>query len=119
MEQVRKIAEIATKGPVMIRSMDLFESAVFAPQASFGGEYLHKDFFQQAAALMRSLAENQPLVDGNKRTAWLSVVTFAELNGWTIEATEDQVVDLMVHLASRNADPDHIARWLRDRASAI
>ena len=98
------------------RSPELFESAVYAPQASFGGEYLHADVFEQAAALLRSLAENQPLVDGNKRTAWLAAVTFIEINGWSVEASVDDALDLMVRLAEKHVDLPQIAEWLRQRA---
>ena len=81
-----------------------------------GGAHCYPDVFQQAAALMRSLAENQPLVDGNKRTAWLATVTFANLNGWNIEATAEDVVVVMLRLAAHEIGVAEIAEWLRDRA---
>ena len=50
-----------------IRDEGLLESAVMTPQASFGGEYLHSDIFEMAAAYAFHIAENQPFLDGNKR----------------------------------------------------
>ncbi|MEO7672739.1 MAG: Fic family protein [Pyrinomonadaceae bacterium] len=50
-----------------IRELSLLESAVMTPQASFGGEYLHADLFEMAAAYAFHIAENQPFLDGNKR----------------------------------------------------
>ena len=52
-----------------IRDLGLLESAVMMPQASFGGEYVHSGVFEMAAAYAFHIAENQPFVDGNKRTA--------------------------------------------------
>ena len=51
-----------------IRDQGLLESAVMMPQASFGGEYLHSSIFEMASAYAFHIAENQPFLDGNKRT---------------------------------------------------
>lgn len=56
-------------GATGIREQSLLESAVMMPQASFGGSYVHSDVFEMAAAYAFHIAENQPFVDGNKRTA--------------------------------------------------
>lgn len=48
-----------------IRDRSLLESPVMTPQASFGGEYLHTDLFEMAAAYAFHIAENQPFLDGN------------------------------------------------------
>lgn len=48
-----------------IRDKNLLESAVMMPQSSFGGEYLHTDLFEMAAAYAFHIAENQPFLDGN------------------------------------------------------
>jgi len=49
-----------------IRDPGLLESAVMTAQASFGGEYLHQNIFEMAAAYAFHIAENQPFLDGNK-----------------------------------------------------
>src|SRR3954469_16674328 len=64
-----------------IRDAGLLESAVMTPQASFGGEYLHNGFFEMAAAYAFHIAENQPFLDGNKRTALTSALVFLDING--------------------------------------
>lgn len=60
-----------------IRDKGLLESAVMTAQASFGGEYLHQDLFEMAAAYAFHIAENQPFLDGNKRTALVSALVFS------------------------------------------
>jgi death on curing protein len=59
-----------------IRDNGLLESAAMMPQASFGGEYLHQNLFEMAAAYAFHIAENQPFLDGNKRTALVSALVF-------------------------------------------
>lgn len=60
-------------GSAGIRDRGLLESAIGQPQASFGGEYVHHGFYEMAAAYAFHIAENQPFVDGNKRTALTAV----------------------------------------------
>jgi len=60
---------------------ELLESAVALPQATMFGEDLYPHIFQKAAALLRSIAQNQSFVDGNKRIAWLAMSVFLAANG--------------------------------------
>jgi death-on-curing protein len=76
------------------------------------GEDLVRDLFEKAAVLMRSLARNQPFVDGYKRTAWIAGLTMLEVNGVSIVATAPQAETLFAELA---ADCDYlkVAEFLR------
>jgi death on curing protein len=56
--------------------LDLADSALHAPEASFGGEEFYPNFIDKAAVLTCRLAWNHPLLDGNKRAAWASLVLF-------------------------------------------
>lgn len=63
-----------------IRSRELLESAVAAPQASFGGEPIFTDGIEIAAAYLFYLCRNHPFVDGNKRVALASCLVFLHEN---------------------------------------
>jgi death-on-curing protein len=65
--------------------LNLADSALHAPQASFGGQDFYPDLIDKAAVLACHLAWNHPLVDGNKRSSWASLVMFLDLNDvvWT------------------------------------
>jgi death-on-curing protein len=54
-----------------ISRLELLDSALHAPQGSFGGEEFYPKFVDKAAVLTMRIAKNHPLVDGNKRLAWL------------------------------------------------
>ena len=55
---------------------ELLDSALHAPQAGFGDDDFYSDFFMKAAVLCTRIARNHPLPDGNKRLAWICLVTF-------------------------------------------
>ncbi len=61
--------------------IELADSALHAPAASFAGEEFYADLFDKAAVLTCRLGWNHPLPDGNKRAAWASLVMLLELNG--------------------------------------
>ena len=44
-----------------IRDVGLLHSAIAVPQASFGGEFLHRDLFEMAAAYLYHIVQNHPL----------------------------------------------------------
>jgi len=66
-----------------IRDRNALESAVFRPQSGY-----YADVFEEAAALMESLAMNHPFVDANKRTAFLATDTSLRQNGYLIDVGE-------------------------------
>lgn len=68
-------------GTPELRSRDLLESAVAAPQAGFGGQSVFADLVEVAAAYLFYLCSNHPFVDGNKRTALGACIVFLKLNG--------------------------------------
>ena len=72
-----------------VREMNLLESALAAPQATFGGQPIMSDPIEVAAAYLYYLCSNHPFVDGNKRVAFTVCLVFLRLNG--IEAKPDGV----------------------------
>lgn len=67
-------------GGAGLRDLALLESAVAAPQATFGGEPMISDPVELAAAYLFYLCKNHPFVDGNKRTALASCLVFLNQN---------------------------------------
>ncbi|WP_267888234.1 type II toxin-antitoxin system death-on-curing family toxin [Streptomyces sp. NRRL S-4] len=93
----------------------LLESAAHRPSAAMFGEEAYPDVLDKAAALLQSLAINRPLFDGNRRTAWLSCVTFLAMNGVDLRPDIDAAEQLVVAVASGEADEvELIAQALRE-----
>ncbi len=96
---------------------ELLESAVALPQATMFGAELYPHLFQKAAALLRSIAQNQPFLDGNKRVAWIAMRTFLAANGFDVRAGADEGLKLMIDLAERKLDVDDVAEFLATHAA--
>ena len=75
--------------------IDLLDSALHSPMASFGGQELYPDFVDKAAVLAVRIAKNHPLLDGNKRLAWSCLVMLVVLNGHQLEVPPDDAVSTM------------------------
>jgi len=65
-------------------------SAINAPRATFDGRELYPSICDKAATLFRSLITNHPFVDGNKRTALVTVVLFFETNGYQLKVSKEK-----------------------------
>ena len=83
-----------------IREMRLLQSALAMPQASFGGEWLHRDLYEMGAAYVFHLSQNHPFVDGNKRTALACALVFLELNDVSIADPEGRLYFAMMDVAN-------------------
>ena len=96
-----------------VRDMNLLSSAVAMPSASFGGNYLHADIFEMAAAYAFHIAQNHPFIDGNKRAALASALVFLEMNGSGISDTSGRLYDAMIDIASGRLKKAEFAGILR------
>lgn len=114
LEDVLSLARTLLGDPPPVRDIGLLGSAVARPQTSVFGEDAYPDVFSKAAALLQSIVNNHPLVDGNKRLGWLATAVFLELNDVKAsEATNDDVYDFVIWVASSNPDLDVITPRLR------
>lgn len=102
-----------------IRSIPLLESALFRPQTTFGGKFLYKSIFDKAAALMHSLIFNHAFVDGNKRTATASTLTFLELNGFSFVLDQSQLTHDVVNMENKKWGVNKIVTWLKKHSKKI
>jgi len=106
-------------GRAGIRDLGLLQSALAMPRASFGGEWLHRDLHEMAAAYAFHLCQNHPFVDGNKRTALACALVFLELNDISIEDPEARLYEAMMAAASGSLDKLGLAGALRALAQGL
>ena len=95
------VLALTARAGFTIADYGLVESALARPQASVFGEDAYPTIHQKAAALLQSMAINQALADGNKRTAWAATRLFYGLNDYRITATEDERFELIIAVATR------------------
>lgn len=102
-----------------IRDFDLLLSAISRPQTTFGRLDLYPDIYTKASALIQSLILNHPFVDGNKRTALVSVIRFLRINGFQLNITNDEALNLPLNTNSKKLNFEEIAEWLKRHSEKI
>lgn len=102
-----------------IRDLDLLLSSVARPQASFGGLELYPDIHKKAASLTHSLILNHPFVDGNKRTAVVSVGRFVFINGYKLKVSKVKLLNFALEITTKKLDIDNISLWIKKHSKKI
>ena len=100
-----------------IRDIGLLESAIAQPEASFGGQYLHADIFEMAAAYLYHLVMNHPFVDGNKRVGLEAALIFLEINNENLKASDHELVDLVLKTTAGQVGKREIAEFFRSHCA--
>ena len=96
-----------------VREVTLLESAVAAPQASFGGRSPYTDLAEVAAAYLFYLCRNHPFIDGNKRAALGACIVFLRLNGIEPRTDGPKWAELTLAVASSALDRAETTARLR------
>ena len=103
-------------GSLGLRDRGLLESALERPRNRFLYDP-EADLAALAAAYGFGLSSDHPFVDGNKRVAFQAMYLFLGLNGFRIDASEEEVVTTILSLASGDLDEPALADWLRHNIS--
>ena len=96
-----------------LRDRALLESAIAAPQASFGGESPFTDAVDIAGAYLFYLCSNHPFLDGNKRAALGACLVFLQLNGFTPAPDSQDWENLTLAVAAGAMSRDDVTMTLR------
>jgi death on curing protein len=112
----RLIAE--TGGSHGIRDLGLLQSAIARPQATFDKQDLYSDVFFKAGALMESLLQNHPFVDGNKRTAITSAAMFLRMNGYRLTVSNSELEEFTFAALLEHWPVEILATWFEGHTLA-
>ena len=115
-EIVREIHQTAIRdfgGSDGVREPALLESAVSAPQATFGGKSTYASVAEISAAYLFYLCRNHPFLDGNKRTALGACLVFLKLNGFVPQPDGPEWEALTLDVAASRIDRDETTRRLK------
>ena len=96
-----------------LRDEGLLKSALAQPGAEFGGQPLHKDLFEMAAAYLFHLVQNHPFLDGNKRIGLEAALLFLEVNGYSLDVDDQTLIDLVLKTAEGQRQKHQIADFFR------
>ena len=96
-----------------IRDVGLLESALAAPQAIYGGRWLHESLPEMAAAYLFYVVQGHGFVDGNKRIGLMTMLAFLGLNSLSLQATSRQLVELVSGVATRRVSKAEVAVFVQ------
>ena len=97
-----------------IRDVGALESALHRPQTGYYDTIIH-----EAAALLESLVQNHPFVDGNKRTAFAVVDVFLRINGYRVTAGSEAIYHKFMSLLDQGVfDMENLVPWLQEIAES-
>jgi death on curing protein len=103
LENIISIHDRMTKefgGMPGIADRGMLESAAAMPGAGISGKYLHEGLPAMAAAYLFHICKNHPFFDGNKRTAVVAAEIFLNINGMSLNASNDELKDLCLRVAA-------------------
>ena len=96
-----------------VRDLGLLQSALAQPCGTFGGQFLHANLMEMAAAYLFHLVQNHPFTDGNKRVGLVATLVFLEFNGKEIDAPDADLETLVLSVAQGQANKTAISSFLQ------
>ena len=98
-----------------LRDPKALEAAAMRPQTGY-----YKNIFEEAAALMESLAMNHPFIDGNKRMAFFAADTFLRMNGYYIDCDDQEAYNYFMSLfESSSFEFEKLSVWIRQNSKSL
>jgi len=98
-----------------IRDRGALEAALARPQSGY-----YRDVIEQAAALLESLSQNHPFIDGNKRTAIAVTAAFLRINGFRLEFNDLGAYHFLIELYENNQFRwERLEPWIRQHAQPV
>jgi death on curing protein len=99
-------------GAAGLRDDGLLRSAIERPNNKW--HYEQAELPELAAAYAFGLAKNHAFVDGNKRIAFMSMMTFLRKNRVSFAPDPAQATRIIMSLAAGEVSEESLARWIRD-----
>jgi len=103
----------------VVRDAGLLASALHRPHTTLFGDDAYPSLSLKGAALVESLAQNHPMVDGNKRSAWICLNVFLSLNGYELRAQTDDAYAFMLDVANSRLSLEATSEWIAERLVAL
>src|SRR5690625_2987461 len=100
-----------------VRDIGLLEAAVSMPQQKFADQFLHEDLPAMAAAYLFHLAKNHAFLDGNKRTAALTALSFLAKNDCPNLPAPKDLETATLAVATGEWSKDYFVVWMREQTT--
>jgi death-on-curing protein len=94
-----------------VRDLNLLSSAIYVPQSSFNGQYLHNTIPAMAAAYAYHLCQNHPFIDGNKRVALASSLVFLDINDYKFSCSDEILYAEIMDVAKSEIKKEELIKF--------
>ncbi|MCL2762778.1 MAG: type II toxin-antitoxin system death-on-curing family toxin [Treponema sp.] len=102
-----------------VRDIKLLSSAIYMPEASFSGNYLHETIPAMAAAYAYHLCQNHPFLDGNKRVALASSLVFLDINGYEFNCKDEMLYNKIMDMAKGELKKEKLIKFYEKYSKKI
>jgi death on curing protein len=110
------LAAAVTGGDLVVRDLGLLDAAAHRPRATVLGVQAYDTLWLKAAALLDSIVTTRPLAEGNWQLGWVAAVTICDINGWWIDADEEEALELVRETGRGTVGVHQLAARLEDWA---
>ena len=98
-------------GAYGVRDINLLSSAIYVPESSFSGKYLHETIPAMAAAYTYHICQNHPFIDGNKRVALACSLVFLDINGYEFNCSDKELYEKIMDIAKGEIKKEEIIKF--------
>ena len=88
-------------------------SAIAAPQINYFGHERYPTLAEKAAAMCLELVTQHPFIDGNKRVGHAAMAQFLHMNGYILDADDDEQEAVILKLAAGELDQTDFFDWVK------
>jgi death on curing protein len=100
-----------------IRDIKLLSSAIYMPESSFGGQYLHETIPVMAAAYAFHICQNHPFLDGNKRVALASSLVFLDINRYELNCKDETLYNKIMDMARGEIKKEELIKFFEKHSN--
>jgi len=100
-----------------VKDINLLSSAIYTPESSFDGQYLHKTIPAMAAAYAFHICQNHPFIDGNKRVALASSLVFLDINGYEFDCGDKVLYNKIMDVAKGKIKKEELIKFYAKHSS--
>jgi len=112
-EELHKVLIEKFGGTTGLRDIGGLQSALSRPFQTFNNVDLYPSVLEKAAALIESVLNNHPFIDGNKRTGYVLTLLFLMSCGYDISASQDIKYQFVIDIATGKMKFQEILNWLQ------
>jgi death-on-curing protein len=97
-----------------VRDMNGLHAAISRPFSTFDTVELYPEPLDKATALVESIVNNHPFVDGNKRTGYVLMRLLLMKQGFDIKASQEEKYSFVIAIASGHYKTEDIRKWIQE-----